>query len=211
MTRRSALLLLALPGVLAGCAMAKGPLQVAATQPVPDWHEVATDTDQQRLRAWRDAWMKANDAVRQAGQGAALDQQADLFNPDRALADPVPPPGDYRCRWIKLGSAAPNVAAYTAYPPVACRISTAGKLERLRVLEGPQRPKGLIFPDEQARGVFLGTLQLGDEQRALDYASDRQRDMAGYVERIGDGRWRLVLPQPHFESMFDLIEITAAP
>ncbi len=78
------------------------------------------------------------------------------------------------------------------------------------MLEGAQRPRGLIFDDEAARGVFLGTLMLGDETRPLDYGRDAKRDMAGYVERIGDKRWRLVLPQPHFESLFDIIEVTPA-
>jgi hypothetical protein len=58
--------------------------------------------------------------------------------------------------------------------------------------------------------VFLGTLQLGDEQRALQYGRDRERDMAGVVERIGERRWRLVLPYPHFESTIDIVELVPA-
>jgi hypothetical protein len=34
--------------------------------------------------------------------------------------------------------------------------------------------------------------------------------MAGYLQRIGDRRWRLALPQPHFESLFDVIELVPA-
>ena len=67
----------------------------------------------------------------------------------------------------------------------------------------------LPFPGQQ-RMVFLGTLQLGDEQRALQYGRDRERDMAGVVERIGDNRWRLVLPYPAFESTLDVIELVPA-
>ena len=33
------------------------------------------------------------------------------------------------------------------------------------------------------------------------------RDVAGYVERIGPSRWRLVMPQPHFESKVDVMEL----
>jgi hypothetical protein len=201
-------LLLAL--ALAGCAAAKGPLATAATSTAPDWHGVATDDDQQRLRGWRDAWTKTVAAVRAAGEGTKLDADPQLFDLDRALDRAAPPPGAYRCRWIKLGSAAPAVAAFTAYPAEPCRVTAAGTLMRLRFLDGAQRPRGAIFPDEANRDVFLGVLELSDETRPLDYGADEKRDMAGYVERIGDARWRLVLPQPHFESLFDVIELTPA-
>ena len=42
-------------------------------------------------------------------------------------------------------------------------------------------------------------------------ARDKKRDMAGYVERIGPVRWRLVMPAPHFESLLDVIELTPLP
>lgn len=195
---------------LAGCTAARGPLAIAATSATPDWHAVATDDDQQRLRGWRDSWTKTVAAVRAAGEGAKLDADTALFDPDRALDQAAPLPGEYRCRWIKLGSAAKNVAAFTAYPAEPCRIAAAGKLLRFRFLHGAQRPRGVIFPDEPDRDVFLGTLELSDETRALEYGRDEKRDMAGYVARIGDRRWRLTLPQPHFESLFDVIELTPA-
>jgi hypothetical protein len=55
--------------------------------------------------------------------------------------------------------------------------------------------------------VFLGTLQLGDEPGVLKYGHDRERDMAGLLERIGDRRWRLVFPYPAFESTIDVLEL----
>ena len=57
---------------------------------------------------------------------------------------------------------------------------------------------------------FLGTLVLGDETRALQYGQDETRDVAGYVERIGPARWRLVMPKPHFESTIDVMELVPA-
>jgi hypothetical protein len=55
--------------------------------------------------------------------------------------------------------------------------------------------------------IFLGTLQFGDEGLAYRYSWDRERDMVGLLERIGDHRWRLVFPHPHFESLLDVIEL----
>jgi hypothetical protein len=34
--------------------------------------------------------------------------------------------------------------------------------------------------------------------------------MAGVVERIGERRWRLVLPYPAFESTIDIVELIPA-
>ena len=38
-------------------------------------------------------------------------------------------------------------------------------------------------------------------------ARTKPRDVAGYVERIGPDRWRLVMPKPHFESQLDVMEL----
>ena len=57
------------------------------------------------------------------------------------------------------------------------------------------------------RGVFLGTLVLGDEDRAMRYGQDETRNVAGYLERIGERRWRLVMPRPHYESLTDVMEL----
>jgi hypothetical protein len=50
-------------------------------------------------------------------------------------------------------------------------------------------------------------LVLGDESRALQYGRDTERDVAGFVERIGPNRWRLIMPRPHFESIMDVMEL----
>ncbi len=74
-------------------------------------------------------------------------------------------------------------------------------------LSGSQRPLGLFLPYVGQRMVFLGTLQLGDERRSLDYGEDRERDMAAVVERLGPRQWRMVFPYPHFESTVDVLEL----
>ena len=50
----------------------------------------------------------------------------------------------------------------------------------------------------------------GDEARAFQYGRDTQRDIAGFVERIGPNRWRLIMPRPHFESQMDVMELVPA-
>jgi hypothetical protein len=80
-------------------------------------------------------------------------------------------------------------------------------LQRLAKLSGPQRYVGLVFPGDPLRSVFLGTEVFADENRALQYGQDELRDVVGYVERIGPNRWRLIMPQPHFESQFNVMEL----
>ena len=83
-------------------------------------------------------------------------------------------------------------------------------LQRFNKFGGSQRYVGLIFPGDAVRQVFLGTLVLGDETRALQYGQDELRDIAGYIERVGPDRWRMILPEPHFESRFDVMELVPA-
>lgn len=174
-----------------------------------DWRAVATSHDRDRLRHWRDAWMQALAQARIADPKAIADQP-DLFAPDRALVRPLPPPGDYLCRTYKLGAASEGMNGFVSYPAYPCRIAKEGNVLSLTRFGGSQRPVGLIFNDLPTRAVFLGTLMLGQENQALDYGRDEYRDMAGFVERIGDSRWRLALPYPATESKLDVIEIMPA-
>ena len=143
-----------------------------------------------------------------SGQGAEIAREGALLDPDAALAQPLPPPGDYRCRTIKIGSQSESGLEYVAYPAYRCRIAADDGLLTFTKLSGSQRPVGVLLPDSDRRYVFLGTLQLGDETGALQYGRDRERDMAAWLERVGERRWRLVFPSPHFESLLDVIELT---
>ena len=131
-----------------------------------DWRMVATEDDRRRVREWRDAWTEALDQARGAGHAADISREGPLLDPDAALGDPMPPPGDYDCRTIKVGSPPTGLLSYIAYPAFHCRITVAGESAELAKLTGSQRPIGRLFADNDRRRVFLGTMQLGDEQRA---------------------------------------------
>jgi len=177
-----------------------------AERPNDNWRSLVTDEDRTRIRHWRDAWTEAL-AQAQPANAAAIAREGPLLDPDAALAGPRLPAGDYRCRTIKLGAKTTGQAVFTAYEPRLCRIGAEGTRLHLTILDGPQRPIGILFPDVGRRMIFLGTLQLGDEALAYRYSRDGERDMIGLLERIGDNRWRLVLPHPHFESLLDVIEL----
>ena len=172
------------------------------------WRAVVTDADRVRLRGWREAWVAALGRANASGARARVAAEGALLQPDRALAGPVPPVGAYRCRIIKLGAKAAGMLDYIAYPAFRCRIA-AGPGDTLSFvkLDGSQRPVGTLYPHDGERMIFLGTMVLGDERRALAYGRDPERDMAGAVERIGPNRWRLLLPSPRWESLFDVMEL----
>ncbi|WP_137869906.1 DUF4893 domain-containing protein [Sphingopyxis sp. 2PD] len=171
------------------------------------WRATATDADKERIRGWYSSWEAALADARAKGHGAEIDREGVLLQPMAALPNAHLPAGDYRCRTIKVGAKGRGGLSYIAYGWFRCRVAPEQGLSSLTKLTGSQRPVGLIFPDHLKRQIFLGTLELGDEKMAVNYGSDRMRDMAGLVERIGDNRWRLVLPAPAYESLVDVIEL----
>jgi len=174
------------------------------------WRATATDADKERVRGWYSSWQAALADARAKGFGADIDREGLLLQPAAALPNPHLPAGDYRCRTIKIGAQGRSSLSYVAYGWFRCRVAPEQGLSSLTKISGSQRPVGLIFPDNLKRQIFLGTLELGDEKMAVNYGSDRMRDMAGLVERIGDNRWRLVLPAPAYESLLDVIELVPA-
>jgi hypothetical protein len=181
-----------------------GPVANAAS-----WQTVATPEDRRRIRDWRTAFVKGLGQARAAGHGAALGREGLLVEPDAAVGGAIPN-GNYRCRVVKLGAQGEGMLPFVSYPSFNCRIAQSGRLQAFTKLSGSQRQVGYIFPHDQLRQVFLGTLVLGDEQRAIPYDADSDRDLAGFVERIGPNRWRLLLPSPRFESLIDIIELVPA-
>jgi hypothetical protein len=173
------------------------------------WREVASDDDETRLRDWRKTFVDARAAANRTN-AADVAKEGRLLEPDAALGFQPLPNGMYRCRVIKLGAKNPANLNYVAYPAFTCRVRAEHSLQRLTKLSGSQRYVGLLFPGDAIHQVFLGTLVLGDERRALQYGQDDTRDVAGFLERIGPSRWRLLMPQPHFESQLDVMELVPA-
>lgn len=191
---------------LAACNVVEQPAGLIAHWTTA-YKEVVSEDDRSRLRDWRKTFEAALAAARQSGHSADIAREGALLEPDTALAGPKIPDGLYRCRVIKLGAHRQGLLDYVATAGSPCQVRAERQLQRLAKLSGSQRYVGLIFPDDAIRSVFLGTLVLGDEHRALQYGQDQQRDVAGYLERIGPKRWRLVMPEPHFDSRLDVMEL----
>jgi len=135
-----------------------GPVQM-------DWQAAIQDFDRDRLARLDDAWERALDQALSDGHEDELRGLDRLADPGTAMRDPMPPPGNYRCRTIKLGdrSGGPDGLTYVAYGWFNCRIERVSRGMKLTKVTGSQRQTGLIFPDSERRGVFLGAMALGDE------------------------------------------------
>lgn len=210
MTLRRAVLGLAAIGVVGGCTHQARPAKARIARSPVDWRSVVTRGDMDRLHGWRDAFVAALGQARTRGFDSAIAREGVLLQPDAALADVAMPGGRYRCRTIKLGAKASGNLPYVAYPAFDCFVTEEGEVASFAKLSGSQRPVGLVFPGDTRRRIFVGTLMLGDERQALDYGRDADRDMVGTFERIGEKRWRLVLPYPRFESLTDVVELVPA-
>lgn len=169
--------------LLTACATDNAPLSPAGTT----MRVAATPDDRQRLRDWRVAFTQGLAQARAGGHQDAIAREGALLVPDAALGGSLPD-GTYKCRVVKLGAKSPGMLPFISYPAFTCRVATRAGTRQFAKLTGSQRQVGVILPHDQLRSAFLGTLVLGDEQRAMPYGADTERDLAGWVERIGTNR-----------------------
>ncbi len=206
--------LLLLVGLATGCATREPcPKPNAASDQAGangtlDWHDVITDPDHLRLRAWRKAMVDGLTKARASGQGAKIDAEGKLLDPDAGLDGATLPVGFYRCRVIKLGAKTAGHDDYIAYPAHRCQVRPSDTVTRLVELNGLQKPSGRLYQDGPSRVVFLGTMILGDEVKPIAYGRDSDRDVVGVVQRVEPKRWRMIMPQPAWESLADVMELT---
>ena len=176
-----------------------------------DWRGVVTASDRDRYNRLDAAWSLAlQQARRQRGSGD-LRGLGDLIVADAGRPPVAPPAGDYRCRTVKLGSqGGEDGLGYVVYGWFACRIEQTPNGLKFSKLTGSQRPSGLLFPEDDRTMILLGSMALAAAPPANSYGQRPDRDLVAVLERIGEARWRLVIPWPRNESNLDLIELIPA-
>lgn len=205
--------LVALTGALtlAACAATPAPPPPpsgAGGAVLRDWRSIITVADRDRYQRRDAAWSLAlQQARRQTGSGD-LRSLGDLILADADRPSVTPPAGDYRCRTVKLGSqGGEDGLGYVVYGWFACRIEQTPNGLKFSKSTGSQRPSGLLFPENDRQMVMLGSMALASEPAANSYGQRPDRDLVAVLERIGERRWRLVIPWPQNESNLDLIEL----
>jgi Domain of unknown function (DUF4893) len=196
--------------LLAAVAMPAFASKKAEIKATTDWRKVATPADKLRLVRWRTTMLAALESAAKDGESDAILKEGILLQPDAGLERPAIPAGPYQCRTIMLGRKGIYTKPFVSRPTSPCTIADKGVRMRFVTSSSSQRARGDIFPGNERRQIFLGSMALGDETRAMDYGRDGTRDMAGSLERIGERRWRLLLPEPGFDAQMEVIEITPA-
>ncbi len=198
------------PGSAAPAAEATPAAAEGAQGGTDDWRQVASTADASLLGRLDQAWRMARAEAEDAGFADEVEKLGALVDPNAGLAGRLqPPPGTYRCRTIKLGRRTEGQGlAYIAYPYFRCTVEmTPGGDLFLTKSTGSQRTQGLLYPDTDRRLVYVGAQAWGDEAHFPRYGQTRERDQVGVFERIGDQRWRLVLPWPKQEAKLELLEV----
>jgi hypothetical protein len=176
-----------------------------------DWRAIVTPSDHDRYQRRAQAWTVALDQARRLRGSGDLQGLGELIAPDAQRPSVTPPVGDYRCRTVKLGSRGDDQGlGYVVYGWFACRIEATPNGLKFTKRTGSQRPSGLLFPEDDRHMVLLGSMALADDPPANSYGLNPDRDVIAVLERVGERRWRLVIPWPTAESNLDIIELVPA-
>lgn len=206
-------LALALLIPLAACAAKRdaGAIPVVAAAPVPPppaWRGIALPEDEDAIDALEATWAAALAEVPRRGR-ATLAAERPLVE-SAGLDHPALPPGAYKCRLVRVGAGAGR-AGVTSFPSFFCNVGTGGEDGALSFSKqtGSDLPAGWLHSDGDNRYVFLGARQAKPGDTSLMYGTDRSRDVAGVLERIGAFRWRLAVPSS--PAGVEIYELTPVP
>lgn len=173
---------------------------------VEPWRKVASARDAAALDALAAGWERALAASRSAGLTRRLAAEGALLAQGAGLARAAPTPGTYRCRYVRLGA-----RKWTASAQAYCYVGVeSGQLSLATELRGLRLGGYLWEVKGGERLVFLGAAP-GGGKTAPAYGDNPAGDSAGMVERIGDFRYRLVLPEPSPGAGLIVVDLVAAP
>lgn len=196
---------------LSGCATMPSDPVVAPIVEAPGWRGVATAEDQSRIDHMPAIWASALATVPERARQSVLREGA-LLTPDAGRDHPLPPPGSYRCRLVKLGPGGKRAPAVRSYPDNFCYVrgENDGGLSFAKQT-GTELPGGWLWRDGSGRLVLVGARQRTPGDVSLGYGQEPDRDIVGLLERIGPFRWRLALPWRDADAGLDIYELTPVP
>jgi len=171
------------------------------------WRRVASDRDSAALDGLGAAWERALAAARAAGLARRVEGEGTLLMRGAGLVRAAPAPGSYRCRSLRLGT-----RRWTASAPGFCFVGVeAGQLSLATELRGLRLGGYLWEVKSGDRLVFLGAAVPAGAKTAPAYGDSPAADAVGLVERIGEFRYRLILPERAPGTALTVVEMIAAP
>lgn len=208
---RCAALALAAVGSLAGCETV-GDLRSRAVveQFEPGWRDILHPADHERLLAIGPTWATALEQARRGGFARRVANEGALLDPGAALARAAPAPGSYRCRLIRIRSGSRRVPAFAVRGPYFCNVEADGVMLTLTQQTGSDRPGGYLWEDSDRRMIFIGAAAQGREESPPAYGERAERNVVGVLERVGQFRYRLVVPEPTSGATLEILELIPA-
>jgi hypothetical protein len=186
---------------------AEAPRPSVTVEEAEPWRRIASARDSAALDALASGWDRALAAARAAGLARRVAAEGPLLVPGARLPRAAPTPGTYRCRYVRLG-----VRKWTASAQAYCYVGVeAGQLSLATELRGLRLGGYLWEIKSHERLVFLGAAAPAGSKTAPAYGDDPAADSAGLVERIGDFRYRLVLPERAPGGGLVVVDLVAAP
>lgn len=183
------------------------PRPSVTVEEVEPWRRVASPRDAAALDGLPARWDQALATTRAAGLTRRVAAEGALLVRGTPLARAAPAPGSYRCRYVRLG-----VRKWTASASGFCYVGVeSGQLSLTTELRGLRLGGYLWEPKAGERLVFLGAAPPPGAKGAPAYGDNPALDLGGLVERIGEFRYRLLLPEPEPGGGITIVEMVAAP
>jgi hypothetical protein len=214
MVRQGAASLLAVLAVLAVSACQTlpkpppgAPRPTVTVEESEAWRGIASARDVAALDSLGARWNQALAASRAAGLGRRLEAEGVLVMRGAGLVRAAPAPGSYRCRYLRLGT-----RKWTASAEGFCYVGVEGaQLSFATELRGLRLGGYLWELKGGDRLVFLGSAVPAGARSAPAYGDHPAGDTAGLVERIGEFRYRLALPEAAPGTGLTIVDLVAAP
>lgn len=171
------------------------------------WRSVASERDAAALDGLPGRWRQALAAGRAANLSRRIAGEGELLDPEARLARAAPSPGSYRCRYVRPGGRrwVSSVQGFCYVGVEDGQLTLATELRGLRFGGYLWEVKG------GERLVFLGAAVPAGARTPLAYGENPSLDSAGLVERIGEFRYRLTMPEPSPGAGLTIVELVAAP
>ena len=171
------------------------------------WRGVASARDSAAIDGLAGRWSRALAASRAANMTRRIAAEGDLLDPQARLAWAAPAPGSYRCRYLRPGGRrwVSSAQGFCYIGVEGGQLSLATELRGFRIAGYLWELKG----GEQL--VFLGGIVPAGAKTAAAYGENPSRDTVGLVERIGEFRYRLAVPEASPGTGLTIVEMVAAP
>jgi Domain of unknown function (DUF4893) len=171
------------------------------------WRSVASERDASALDGLPARWSQALAAGRAAKLSRRIAAEGALLAPEARLARAAPAPGSYRCRFLRPGG-----RRWVSSAQGFCYVGVEqGQLTLATELRGLRLGGYLWEVKGGERLVFLAAPVPAGARTPLAYGENPSRDVAGLVERIGEFRYRLAMPEPAPGAGLTVVELVAAP